>query len=241
MRVYLSRRPIIVLSIFVLTALNLIEPPGVLAADKKPANSFELPKTAHRATAEQQNGLPESGQTSAIKGQRKIPDIGGYAGGLTSISSVLPDYWETKTLAAYQRAIDENKILIIFFSADWCEWCGKLADEIKASKQLAGLQSCAIFLLAESGKDPAALALETALDIKKYPVVSFVLPRASEIYESGRINGFMPEEKFLGWTRFAIELAAKDRDASAELAADPYSACRGLAEFPVSSPASSQK
>ncbi len=220
-----------VLSIIVVIALSPVIPAA--AADKKPAVTFALPRAAHQAPAEMRIGSPESMQTAAKWGRK---DLAGNAAGLVPASSLMPDFWERDTLTAYKKAIDENKLLIVFFSADWCELCGRMAKELGPSKLLAGLQSCAVFLLAESGKDPAGLAIESALEIKSYPALSYIMPKKTEIFESGRITGYMPEEKILGWTRLAIESIAKEPDASPALAADPLTACRGLADFPVVSP-----
>jgi len=108
----------------------------------------------------------------------------------------LPPYWGESLLDGYQRALQENKPVVVLYASSGCTWCNKLERDLVASREMEKYLPCAIFVKADVDKDIAAKTLLNGLEIKNYPTLSILMPNPEVVEESGRIVGYMDQETF---------------------------------------------
>jgi thiol:disulfide interchange protein len=105
-------------------------------------------------------------------------------------SSALP--WVSDLPTALSRAGTENKLVMVDFYADWCQWCKRLDQntfsDAKVQKALASVVT--VRLNGErDGREAAA-----RFDVERYPTVIFLNASGVEV---GRIPGYMDPGPFL--------------------------------------------
>ena len=106
----------------------------------------------------------------------------------------LPPYWGESLLDGYQRALQENKPIVVLYASNGCTWCNRLEQDFAGTREMEKYLPCAIFIKADADKDLAAKAILNGLEIKNYPTLSVLLPNPNMVEESGRIVGYMDQK-----------------------------------------------
>jgi thiol:disulfide interchange protein len=117
-----------------------------------------------------------------------LPRGGGVqpAGG----AAALP--WERDLPTALNRAGSENKLVMVDFYTDWCQWCKRLDQNTfsDAKVQEALQQVVTVRLNAEKdGREAAA-----RFNVEGFPTLIFLNASGAEV---GRIPGYMDPSPFL--------------------------------------------
>jgi thiol:disulfide interchange protein len=110
----------------------------------------------------------------------------GPAGGASAVP------WGHDLPAALSQAGSENKLVMVDFYADWCQWCKRLDQNTfsDADVQRALAAVVAVRLNGErEGRQAAA-----RLGVEGYPTLIFLDPSGAEV---GRIPGYMDPGPFL--------------------------------------------
>jgi thiol:disulfide interchange protein len=115
---------------------------------------------------------------------------GGTTSGPAGGSSALP--WGSDLPSALSRAGSENKLVMVDFYADWCQWCKRLDQrtfsDANVQKALAGVVT--VRLNGEKGGRDAA----SRFGVEGYPTVIFLNAKGVEV---GRIPGYVDPGPFL--------------------------------------------
>jgi thioredoxin-related protein len=94
--------------------------------------------------------------------------------------------------AAYKKASEENKNILLIFHASWCSWCKKMDAAIndKACKKLFEDNYCIVHLTVEENDKNKNLENPGAAELKnKFNGESSGLPFWVILYKSGKILG----------------------------------------------------
>lgn len=105
--------------------------------------------------------------------------------------------WFQEVLLAYQRAVETQKLLVIYFEFDECDYCRKLEAEVLRSPEMAVFANRAVFAVASPLKDKIAESLRSSLKVEDYPSVVVLEARPDVIVEKSRIIGYFERQKFL--------------------------------------------
>ena len=114
----------------------------------------------------------------------------GGSSGPAGDSAALP--WEHDLPAALSKAGTENKLVMVDFYADWCQWCKRLDKNTfsDASVQRALASVVSVRLNGErEGREAAA-----RFNVEGYPTLVFLNAAGAEV---GRIPGYMDPGPFL--------------------------------------------
>lgn len=101
--------------------------------------------------------------------------------------------WEKDLSSALSKARGENKLVMVDFYTDWCQWCRRLDSTTLADPRVAEAVRAGFIpvrLNAEtSGKEDAA-----RFGVDGYPTVLFLEASGREVY---RISGYVEPQDFL--------------------------------------------
>jgi thioredoxin-related protein len=103
-------------------------------------------------------------------------------------------YWETNLNVAADKAMKENKPLLLFFTgSDWCGWCIKLQKEVLKTTEFADWAQKNVILVEldfpRRTPQPADIQqqnmqLQQVLEVRGYPTVWLVAPTKKD----GKMN-----------------------------------------------------
>ncbi|MBM77274.1 MAG: thioredoxin family protein [Crocinitomicaceae bacterium] len=103
--------------------------------------------------------------------------------------------WETKLDQAINKAVSENKTMMLFFTgSDWCGWCMRLQKEVFVKPEFKNWADKNVVLVEldfprRTAQDPKISQqnreLAQMFQVRGYPTVWFVEP---EISDSNQIN-----------------------------------------------------
>ena len=103
--------------------------------------------------------------------------------------------WETKLDQAINKAVSENKTMMLFFTgSDWCGWCMRLQKEVFVKPEFKNWANKNVVLVEldfprRTAQDPKISQqnreLAQMFQVRGYPTVWFVEP---EISDSNQIN-----------------------------------------------------
>jgi thioredoxin-related protein len=98
---------------------------------------------------------------------------------------------------AYNRAMKENKPLVVYLTKPSCPWCRRLEKEVLSSEQFNALADQAIFSKADPREDKTAGRIANSLEIEGYPTVSVLRATKESLEEAGRVAGYFPLDDFM--------------------------------------------
>lgn len=103
-------------------------------------------------------------------------------------------FWETNLGTAADRAMKENKPMLLFFTgSDWCGWCIRLQKEVLKTPEFADWAQKNVVLVEldfprRTPQDPSIqqqnAQLQQILEVRGYPTVWFVTPTKKD----GKMN-----------------------------------------------------
>ena len=95
-----------------------------------------------------------------------------------------------------RKAQVDNKVMLIYFYAEWCSWCKKLVQETYDSQNIVSfLNDQFVCLKVDIDKN---LTLADNYQNRIVPTIVFI---SSNRIELGRIEGYIPPEQFLEYTK----------------------------------------
>jgi thioredoxin-related protein len=154
-----------------------------------------------------QDELWKDSQTASMYGARNSAEntswtkyVGDGAKDLELFEGQKPIEFTNHLFNAYQRAVAENKPLVVEFSQDNCNHCEKLNKETFRSDEMKQLSDKAIWVRVDPTKhedekgNVGELAKELGID--RYPTTVVLDVKADSMRELGRIVGYFPGKQF---------------------------------------------
>jgi thiol-disulfide isomerase/thioredoxin len=128
--------------------------------------------------------------------------------------------WEEDLVAAWQKALKEEKPLVVYFFSSTCPHCQKFREEVLSTDQFNALANRGVFASVDMAKElsESAKKMSENLKVTHVPGVYVLDARADVINEIDRIVGFTPPEEF--FPRFA-ELLEQWRKGHGERPKEP--------------------
>jgi len=97
------------------------------------------------------------------------------------------------------KARTENKIVLLYFHADWCSWCKKLNQETFSNQSIASyLNEKLILIKIDVEKN---ISLSETYEVYDIPTVVFLSVNGTEV---GR-QGYLPPGQFLKYVRNIVK------------------------------------
>jgi thioredoxin-related protein len=154
-----------------------------------------------------QDELWTDSKTASMYGARSTSDnqswtkyVGDGAKDLELFEGQKPIEFTNQLFNAYQRAVAENKPLVVEFSQDNCNHCEKLNKETFRSDEMKELSDKAIWVRVDPTKDEDqhgnVTELAKELGVDRYPTTVVLDAKADSMRELGRIVGYFPGKQF---------------------------------------------
>jgi hypothetical protein len=138
-------------------------------------------------------------------------------------------HWENNTLAAFTKALEETKPLVVVFLADpkaRFENSRNLSNDYQIvlnSKELVAFKDRAIFAKGFAHEDEFARRMAIHLKITDYPTLSVIAPRTDQLTETYRMEGFFKIEEIVHDLNLALpKLATLRTNQSGSRVQKPY-------------------
>ncbi|MGI9415535.1 MAG: thioredoxin fold domain-containing protein [Hyphomicrobiales bacterium] len=93
-------------------------------------------------------------------------------------------------LAAYKRAVAENKPLVLIFGKSDCGACKKMLADVLPCTGVNRFAGRAVFAYSEPATDSAARYIGAKLLVNRAPTITIIEPRGDKIEERARITGY---------------------------------------------------
>lgn len=134
----------------------------------------------------------KAGATDAVDPMRRDDDVArnridfveGFAGGC-------------------QRARDERKPMLIFFTAPWCKYCHQMAQETFAQAAVVELSRGFVCVLIDAD---AETDICREFEVRSFPTVQFVSPAGVRL---NRVIGKQPANQLIAQMRAALSALAR--------------------------------
>jgi thiol:disulfide interchange protein len=101
--------------------------------------------------------------------------------------------WERSWDSAFDRAVKEDKPVLVTFSAEWCVWCKKLESTTYRDSVVTALIADEVVPLTLD-VDGDGSELSDTHGVESLPTVLVFSPAG---VEQGRINGYLPPGQFV--------------------------------------------
>jgi thiol-disulfide isomerase/thioredoxin len=112
--------------------------------------------------------------------------------------------WLTNQEEAIDQAIQQGKVILVDFDADWCSWCTKLDHDVLSQEPFKAFGAAHLILLKmdypvpEFRRSPAAVTLLNRCNVKVFPTLLLMKPDGAEI---ARYSGYAREPIVLQWLK----------------------------------------
>lgn len=106
----------------------------------------------------------------------------------------------------YELANREGKPMLVFFTAQWCEFCHQMANEAFVQEQVVGLSSRFVCVLVDADREPAVCR---QFQVRGYPTIQFLSPQGVPL---NRVVGKKPGHLLVMEMHAALQAVAR-RDA----------------------------
>lgn len=107
-----------------------------------------------------------------------------------------------------QQALAEGKPMLVFFSAQWCDYCHSMADEIAADDRFVQLAERFVCVLVDADGEPQVCR---ELRVRAFPTIQFVSPRGVPL---NRLTGKQPVQQVLIEMQAALQALARQPTAA---------------------------
>jgi thioredoxin-related protein len=108
-----------------------------------------------------------------------------------------PIEWQADLVAAYKKAKDENKPMVVLFSDPSCHYCQLLKDGALKDPRVLAMSDRAEFVVAEPAREANAKYMADSLNITGYPTTVVLDAQPNAINEKGRVTGFFQPDSFV--------------------------------------------
>jgi protein disulfide-isomerase len=119
-------------------------------------------------------------------------------------SAAAPVQFAADFRVASEQALREGKPLLLFFTAAWCEHCGRMTRETFSAQQVADLSQR--FVCVQIDADQAAEVCQK-FDVREFPTVQFVSARGAALH---RLVGRRPPNVLIDEMHTALQAVAYD-------------------------------
>jgi thiol:disulfide interchange protein len=105
----------------------------------------------------------------------------------------------------YQRAQEEGKPMLVFFTAQWCNFCHQMESEAFTDSQVVQLASQFVCILVDADQEPAVCQ---EFRVRGYPTIQFLSARGVPL---NRMTGKRPAQQVAAQMQAAL-LATATRE-----------------------------
>lgn len=106
----------------------------------------------------------------------------------------------------YDLARRLRRPILLFFTAEWCQYCHQLADEAFCDEEVVDLSRRFVCVVVDADAEPEICR---RFQVRGYPTVLFVSPLAAPL---SRIVGKQPPADFVARMRAALQSVARGPD-----------------------------
>jgi thiol:disulfide interchange protein len=103
----------------------------------------------------------------------------------------------------YARAAAESKPMLVFFTAEWCQFCHQMADEAFTHPQVVRLADQFVCILVDADHEPDVCR---RFGVNGYPTIQFLSPRGVPLE---RIVGKKPGHQVMMAMQAALQNVAR--------------------------------
>lgn len=146
-------------------------------------------------------------QAAALSG---LACVGSPLWGATGAAKLI---WQTDLREAHTLAVEQDRPILLVFSAKWCTYCHKLLREVGADKKLAAFVT-ANFVPTQLDFDKEKRIAEV-LDVESLPTTLLLTPKVDLLQ---RKAGYMKTDVFRQWLDEGLTKQAEIRQINATLA-----------------------
>ena len=103
----------------------------------------------------------------------------------------------------YRQAVDEGKPMLLFFTAEWCQFCHQMADEAFTHPQVVSLSGHFVCVLVDADSEPEICR---QFEVTGYPTIQFLSPRGVPLQ---RVVGKKPGHQLMMAMQAALQNVAR--------------------------------
>ena len=216
--------------------------PATSKADPKTKKTTTTSASSFPRPGEPRSPLPDDIVIAAQENRKVLPEPQAKLGRLaanaasvfdTSAQVSLPAFFFTDTVAAYKKAVAEDKLLITVLGDSNSEYTRRLLSELATNQSFTKLQNCAVFLSGNIVTDTEAKKIADSVNVTRVPVTTILMPKLEVINEHAQIVGYFESNEFVQYVKDEILSAALDPNAPASLRANPLQVCPALGSLPA--------
>jgi thioredoxin-like negative regulator of GroEL len=112
----------------------------------------------------------------------------------------------------YRQAVSDNKPMLLFFTAEWCQFCHQMADEAFTHPQVVSLSEHFVCVLIDADSEPDICR---QFEVTGYPTIQFLSPRGVPLQ---RVVGKRPGHQLMMAMQAALQNVARRSAAGEETA-----------------------
>lgn len=136
----------------------------------------------------------------------QAPAASAPAGGRRLAQGGIP--FTSDYLLASQAALRAERPLMLFFTAEWCQFCHQMADEAFTNPQVLSLSSRFVCVVIDADAEPGLCA---QFRVTSFPTVQFVSPRGVPLQ---RVVGKQPGHQLMMAMQSALQSMARRSNGS---------------------------
>lgn len=110
----------------------------------------------------------------------------------------------------YNQALAEGKPMLVFFTAEWCQFCHQMAEEAFTDEQAVSLSQRFICILVDADAESDICEL---FQVRSYPTIVFLSPKGAPL---NRMIGKKPTHQLLMAMQTALQNVARRTEVGGE-------------------------
>ncbi|HQU45228.1 MAG TPA: thioredoxin family protein [Pirellulales bacterium] len=110
----------------------------------------------------------------------------------------------------FQMARDEQKPMLLFFTAQWCKYCHQMAKEAFAEEAVVALSRDFVCVLIDADAEPQACR---QFEVRSFPTIQFVSSRGMRL---NRVTGKQPAQQLVTQMKAALQAVARREQTTAQ-------------------------
>jgi thiol:disulfide interchange protein len=109
-----------------------------------------------------------------------------------------------------QMAREQQRPMLLFFTADWCKYCQQMANEVLVQNSVVELSRNFVCVLVDADAEPNVCR---TFEVRGFPTIQFVSSRGMRL---NRITGKQPARLLISQMNAALQAIARRPDATRE-------------------------
>ena len=106
---------------------------------------------------------------------------------------------------AYNKAMQENKPLVVYLTKPTCPWCRRLEKEVLSPERFNAYADQAVFAKADPRADKTAGRIADSIKISGYPTVAVMYAHKDGLEEAGKVDGYYALDPFMEIFEFSLQ------------------------------------